>query len=121
MRGGQGQVFILVGDRVDPLHLRLQVPDPGRLQGHAERLTQGTLDVEFDFLAVRLPHVQQHLLLRGEELPIEKILELAPVDRKQLGAFPEAKLVGNRIRLYCGDPDHAFPFLRAAKDGLRER
>ena len=63
-----------------------------------------------------LPHVQQELLLGGEELPVEEVLELPPVDRDELGARLEAELVGDRFRLYSGDLDHGHQSRRAAKD-----
>ena len=81
----------------------------------AHRLAQRPLDVELDLLAVGLADVQQERLLRGEELPVEEVLELAPVDREELGAHLQAELLGDRRRLHRGDLDHSrFP--KAGRD-----
>ena len=81
-------------------------PDPGRLEREPERLARRALDIELDLLTVRLADVEQDLLLGGEELPVEKVVELPAVHREQLGAGPEPQLLGDRIGLDCGNLDH---------------
>ena len=44
------------------------------------RLLERALDVELDLLAVGLAHVEDERFLGGQELPVEEVLELAPVD-----------------------------------------
>ena len=82
--------------------------DAGRLQRHAERLAQRALDLELDLLAAGLAHVQEELLLRRQELPVEEVLQLAPVDREQLGAHGEPQLLGDRLRLHPRHANHAL-------------
>ena len=87
-------------------------PDPGRLERHPERLAQRPLDLELDLLPAGLAHVQQELLLGGQELPVEKVLQLPAVHREELGAFLEPQLGCDRIGMYCGYSNHPAP-LRA--------
>ena len=78
------------------------------------RLTQRALDVELDLLAVRLADVEEELLLGGEELPVEEVLELPAVHGEQLRPLGEPELLGDRFGLYrrhSYHPSHAFPGL----------
>jgi hypothetical protein len=52
--------------------------------------------------------VEEELLLGGEELPVEEILQLAPVHREQLGARAQAHFIGDRLWFDSGDPNHLF-------------
>jgi hypothetical protein len=59
--------------------------------------------------------MQDKLLLGGEKLPVEKVLQLSPVYREQLCARFEAELRGNRVGVYSGDSNHPA----SVEDGKR--
>ena len=71
-----------------------------RLERDADRLAQRALDLELDLLAVRLADVEQELLLGGEELPVEEVLELPPV-RPQSSSVPAARPSSSAIDSGC--------------------
>ena len=83
--------------------------DAGRLEREPHRLVQRPLDVELDLLAVGLADVEQKLLVGGEELPVQEILQLAAVDAHQLGAGSKTELCGDGIRLDGRHLDHGWP------------
>ena len=58
--------------------------DARGFERNPHRHTLGALDVVLDFLPSRRLHVQHEVVIGGEELPIQEVLERAAVDRKQL-------------------------------------
>ena len=55
-------------------------PDPGRLEHDAHRQPLGTFDVVLDLLPRREPSAEHELLVGGQELPVEKVLERLAID-----------------------------------------
>jgi hypothetical protein len=81
--------------------------DPGRLDRHAEGFVDGALDFDLEFVGrLRGPEGKLEVLVSGEKLPIEKILELLAVDREQFGAFNQANGLADRVGGNFGDTDH---------------
>ncbi len=80
--------------------------DPGGLDGDAHRLIERPLDLELDLLAIGLAHVEDELFFSGEELPVEKVLQLPAIHGEELGAGCQAQLRSDRLRLDGDDLDH---------------
>ena len=68
--------------------------------------SSGTLDLELDLLAVRLADVQQELLVGGEELPVEEVVELATVDGQELGPRFQPQFLPDRSGLHRLNSNH---------------
>jgi hypothetical protein len=50
--------------------------------------------------------MESELFIGAQELPVEKIFQLAAIHRNQLGAGLQAQLVGDGAGLNGGDLDH---------------
>src|SRR2546426_12688761 len=66
-------------------------PDARRLQHDAQRHPLWPFDVVLDLLPRRQPGLEYELVIRGQELPVEKVLEGTAVNSEQLGAWDELK------------------------------
>ena len=78
--------------------------DAGRLQHNAHRQPFGPFDVVLDLLARGQPGHEHEVLVGGQELPVEKVLEVFAVDREQLGSWDEFEGGAQRVgchRLYA--------------------
>ncbi len=84
-------------------------PDPGRLERHPHRQALGTLHVVLDLLTRRQPRPQHELVIGGEELPIEKILEVSVVDREELRSGDETEGGAQRIGRHRLHANHCWP------------
>src|SRR6266571_4043158 len=79
-------------------------PDARRLQRDAHRHPLRAFDVVFDLLPRGQAGPEHELLVGGQELPVEKVLEGTGVDREQLGAWGEFESRTQRVgrdRLYA--------------------
>ena len=56
-------------------------------------------DVVLDLFAVGVAHVQQELVLGGEELPVDEILDRPPADGDDLRAGAEAEFGPEGVRV----------------------
>ena len=70
------------------------------------RTPLGSLDIVFELFPSRLPHMQQELIVGGEELPVEEIVYCPPVNREQHGADLETQLGSEGVRGDCSDLEH---------------
>ena len=82
--------------------------DARPLKGNAHWYFEGALQVEFDLLSVRLADVEQEFLLGGEEFPVEKVVEGAPIDGDELGPREETELISHRPGMDGGHADHGM-------------
>ncbi len=84
-------------------------PDTRRLERHPHREPLGTLYVVLHLRPRREPCPQHELVVGGEELPIEKILEVTFVDREELRSGDETKGGTQRIGRHRLHANHCWP------------
>ena len=80
--------------------------NPGRLQHDAHRQPLRAFDVILDLLPRWQAGPQDELLVRGQELPIEKVLETPAVDLEQLGSWDEVEGGAQRLRRHRLHANH---------------
>ena len=83
-----------------------------RLEDYPHRHPLGALELEDELFTVGRRHLEHELVIGGEKLPVEKVLELPPVHRLERGAGENAELGGDGIRENASDFDH-----REGRDG----
>ena len=74
-------------------------PDPGWLQHDAHRQPFRPFDVILDLLPRGQPRPKHELLVRSQELPVEKVLEVPAIHLEQLGSWDEFE--GGTQRVGC--------------------
>jgi len=84
-------------------------PDARRLERHPHRQSLGTLNVVLHFLPRGELRPKHELVVGGEELPIEKILEVTSVDREELHAGDETEGGTQRIGRHRLHTNHCWP------------
>jgi uncharacterized protein involved in type VI secretion and phage assembly len=63
--------------------------------------------ISHDLLARREPHRDLQLVVRRHELPIEKVLDLAPVHGDDLRAGHDLEFLGDAVGSHACDANHA--------------
>ncbi len=84
-------------------------PDAGRLECHAQREPLGALYVVLDLLPRWQLRPQHEAVVCGEELPVEKVLEVAIVDRNELGPGDETEGSAQGIGRHRLHTNHCWP------------
>ena len=80
--------------------------DPGRLERHAHRPPLGAQHVVLDLPPRGRPHVQHEVLVGGEELPVEEVLERSGIHREELGPGSESQRSTEGARRHGLHTDH---------------
>ncbi len=81
----------------------------GRHELHADCFTFRSLDLVDDLLAAGQTCLEDQLVVRREELPIEEIAQLAAVHRQQFGPRNDLELFSDASRSYLADTNHWLP------------
>src|SRR6185503_16970001 len=66
----------------------------------------GSLHLVNELLSVWEHRLDRELVVRGEELPVEKIRDLAPIHRPQLRPDRDLQLGGDAVRMHSTDANH---------------
>ncbi len=91
-------------------------PHGGGLQLHAEALPFGAFDLVDDRLAVGEADRDLEFIVGGQELPVEKIIDVAPVDGEDLRSGHDLEFVSNAIGSDACDADHGLTRDERGKD-----
>src|SRR6185503_11354196 len=81
-------------------------PHARGLELDAQWLAIGALDVGDEIAPIGQPSLDDERLVRGEELPVEKVVERTAVHREQLGGRHNADLVGDAAWCDATDANH---------------
>ena len=130
---GEGEPVVVVANvqrRAEPLRQPLDETELAlvaaaaharRLEHDAHRHSLGALDLENELLTLGGGELEHELLVRGEELPVEKVLELAPIHRAQRGAGDNAELGCDGVWKDARDFDHRVRNVRCEKGHRNSR